>query len=264
MMNSNRFATYMLILLLIMGIVAFSSCQTVVQRKIDLTDSLIESKSSDSIDEIPASQKDPTPELEPIVEESETALESEIVVPESETIIEEPEPLEEEPEQLKSASGSNIAFFDGVTSASRMGKSTKLSWIDQNGIEQSLSSYGGKLYLIDVWAEWCGPCKMSTNALKALYGEYKDVGLVVIGINIDRNSSLTTAMTYAKDVSIPYPIISDPEGANVGGVFVQRGIPNFTLVDSKGSIVHEHTGAIQVGDPGYKEIENAITSHLGK
>jgi thiol-disulfide isomerase/thioredoxin len=268
MRNMNRNASYAMVLMLVVGLVVFSSCQTVVQRNVVLTD--VELSENEAV------VTDNSTNENHSYKETQAEPEKAQVVDSEEEIIEvEPEPeltntedQNKDKESMKSAGADqSIAsnpFFDAVSSASRIGSSAKLAWIDQNGDEQNLASYGGKVYLIDVWAEWCGPCKMSTGALKQLYGNYRYDGLSVIGVNIDTNSSLKTAKTYATDSSIDYPILSDPEGENVGGVFVQRGIPNFTLIDSEGNIILEHVGAIQIGDSGYKEIENAIKTYIGK
>jgi len=266
MRNMNRNTTYAMVLLLVVGLATFSSCQTVVQRNVVLTD--VESSENEAVVTDNSTNENHSYEETQPERETTQIVDSEEEIIEVEPEVTNTEDQNKDKESMKSAGAdqsiASTPFFDAVSSASRMGSSAKLAWIDQNGAEQNLASYGGRVYLIDVWAEWCGPCKMSTGALKQLYGTYRHDGLTVIGVNIDTNSSLTTAKTYATDISIDYPILSDPEGGNVGGVFVQRGIPNFTLIDSEGNIILEHVGAIQIGDSGYKEIENAIKTYLGK
>jgi len=234
-----RILKLMLVVLMVFSsVLMLSACETVVEKEVNLGD-------------IPA------PPAKPRVVKKEVLKAAEVQEPEPEIIKEPPKKIESKP-----AGNGKIPYFAPVVSAEKMGTSTQLNWVSGSN-NQNFNNYGGKVYLIDVWAEWCAPCKMSTATLIGLHNKYKDDGLVIIGINIDRKSGIPTAMDYAQEISIPYVILSDPEGVNVGGKFVDRGIPNFTLLDSTGKIIKEHTGAITRGSPALSEIEGLIRSQLG-
>jgi thioredoxin 1 len=46
---------------------------------------------------------------------------------------------------------------------------------------------GGGLYMVDFWAEWCGPCRMIAPTVDALAADYGDKGLKVGKLNVDHN-----------------------------------------------------------------------------
>ena len=49
----------------------------------------------------------------------------------------------------------------------------------------TLSSLKGKVFLLDFWASWCGPCRYSNKRLVKLYSKYRDKGLEILSISLD-------------------------------------------------------------------------------
>src|SRR5436309_1515520 len=47
----------------------------------------------------------------------------------------------------------------------------------------------GKIAVIDVWATWCGPCRMVIPHLVRLQEKFKDRGVTVVGLNSDDDNS---------------------------------------------------------------------------
>jgi thiol-disulfide isomerase/thioredoxin len=48
-----------------------------------------------------------------------------------------------------------------------------------------LSSLKGKVVLLDFWASWCGPCRVSNRSLVKLYSKYKNKGFEILGVSLD-------------------------------------------------------------------------------
>ena len=58
-----------------------------------------------------------------------------------------------------------------------------------NGDSLQLSSFDGKVLLLDFWASWCGPCRFANKHLVKLYGKYKDKGLEILSVSLDEKAS---------------------------------------------------------------------------
>lgn len=101
----------------------------------------------------------------------------------------------------------------------------------------TLSDFNGKVYIIDFWATWCGPCRLSIPFLKRLYGELRDKGLVVIGIGLDSEPALRS---FAEQMEIDYPVLVGTREIAIR--YKIRGIPTMFIVDKKGKIIDRVVG----------------------
>jgi peroxiredoxin len=76
---------------------------------------------------------------------------------------------------------------------------------DLNGNKISLSDLSGKVVFLNVWATWCGPCKREIPDFIEAYERYKDKGLEIIGISVDRISQ-NKVLKFTEKYKINYPV----------------------------------------------------------
>jgi len=102
-----------------------------------------------------------------------------------------------------------------------------------------LADFRGKVVYVDFWASWCAPCRKSFPWLNEMQKKYKDQGLIIIGINVDRERSL--AETFLKDTPADFPMAYDPDG-ELASKYKLVGMPSAYLIDKQGNIMHTHIG----------------------
>lgn len=112
-----------------------------------------------------------------------------------------------------------------------------------DGTPFQLSRQKGKVVLINIWATWCPPCREETPELVALYNEYKDDGLVIIGVSIDEQRE-SVVRPFMKEFAIPYPIYIDKDEIVMDKYGPVMGIPTTYVVDKEGMIRYFATGAL--------------------
>lgn len=105
-----------------------------------------------------------------------------------------------------------------------------------DGTPAKLSDYvgKGKYVLTDFWASWCGPCRAEVPAIKELYKEYNDKGLVVLGINVwDSKDACEKAIA---ELEMPWPQICDFGSKVATDTYGVNGIPCIILFAPDGTI----------------------------
>lgn len=119
--------------------------------------------------------------------------------------------------------------------------------VDTTGKTMTNSSLKGKVYLVDFWATWCGPCKAAMPTMQKLHNKYKAKGFMVIGANIlERGSGSAKAdiaAKFKKDAKLSYVFTKNtPEAEKFADTLKIQGIPTFLLVDKKGIVRHVEVG----------------------
>jgi thiol-disulfide isomerase/thioredoxin len=102
-----------------------------------------------------------------------------------------------------------------------------------------MADYKGKVVIVNFWATWCGPCKIEIPDFVKLYSEYKDKGLVIVGISID--DSPEQLQSFMQEFKMNYPVLQmTPEIESAWGPFY--GYPTSFVVARDGSICTKHLG----------------------
>ena len=99
-----------------------------------------------------------------------------------------------------------------------------------------LSDLRGKVVLINLWAEWCPPCRAEMSALNNVYTQYKDQGLVVLGLNTTFQDDENAARTFVQSLNLSFPIVFDRDGVTSRQRYQLQAMPTSFFVGRDGVI----------------------------
>jgi thiol-disulfide isomerase/thioredoxin len=103
---------------------------------------------------------------------------------------------------------------------------------DLHGREVSLDQYKGRVVMLDFWATWCGPCRMTMPIFEKLQKEFSST-LVLLTVNLEDPPK--TVIDYVYNQGLNSQVLLDENGS-VGKVYHAVSIPMQVLIDKQGIV----------------------------
>jgi thiol-disulfide isomerase/thioredoxin len=117
---------------------------------------------------------------------------------------------------------------------------------DLNGGDVRLSSFKGKVILLDFWATWCGPCKLEIPWFIEFQQKYRARGFTVVGISSD--DTLEKLRPFVDEYKMSYPVLQGLGRDDVHDAFGPvYGLPTTLLISRDGRICRTHMGLVTKG-----------------
>jgi thiol-disulfide isomerase/thioredoxin len=118
-----------------------------------------------------------------------------------------------------------------------IGKDAELALKDLFGAEQKLSSYRGRIVVLNFWATWCGPCKKEMPDLAAIQNQYAAYGVQVIGASADTLNELQAVRQSIKETAINFPVWLGARTEDMAQFGLGPGLPGTAIIGRDGKIV---------------------------
>ncbi|KAA1432288.1 TlpA disulfide reductase family protein [Mycolicibacter arupensis] len=96
-----------------------------------------------------------------------------------------------------------------------------------------LDDFAGKVVVVNVWGQWCGPCRTEITQLQKVYDETRAQGVAFLGIDV-RDPEPQAPRDFITDRKITYPSIYDPAMRTMiafGGRYPSSVIPATMVLD---------------------------------
>jgi thiol-disulfide isomerase/thioredoxin len=119
-----------------------------------------------------------------------------------------------------------------------------LAFVDTTGRAYTAKELAGKVVIVNFWATWCGPCQKEIPALSKVYEQYKDKGVVMLGVLTNDNPSDSELLNFASDYNMSFPIVRYNRDI-LEGFNYPRALPTTFVYDRGGNQVgRPHVGGI--------------------
>lgn len=125
---------------------------------------------------------------------------------------------------------------------------------DPEDKEFSLASFKGKVVLLDIWATWCGPCKVEIPHLKALEEEMKGKDVAIVSISVDEEKDKEKWKKFIVDQQLGGTQLYAKGWSDITKFYQITGIPRFLLFDKDGKLITHD--APRPSKPALKQLIN--------
>lgn len=129
------------------------------------------------------------------------------------------------------------------------------------GAPIKLSSYAGKVLLVNLWATWCGPCRLETPELVKLNKEFRSQGLEVVGLSTENpDDSAESVREFVHNFKVDYRVGWSGQQVAVALMQGRDAIPQSFIISRSGRVVKRFVGFNPTSTPD--QIREAIQEAL--
>jgi thiol-disulfide isomerase/thioredoxin len=128
--------------------------------------------------------------------------------------------------------GKTDIYYDPPESRGRPGELAGPSLTDP-AKTVSLNDFSGQVVVVNIWGQWCGPCRSEITELQKVYDATRRDGVAFLGIDV-RDNNRDAARDFVVDRKVTYPSIYDPAMRTMiafGGKFPTTVIPSTLVLD---------------------------------
>jgi peroxiredoxin len=110
---------------------------------------------------------------------------------------------------------------------------------DLDGKPLALTSYRGKVVVLNVWGSWCNPCRAEASGLESVFKAYQSQGVQFVGLDT-RDAQITQAQLFVTGHKLTYPSFYDASGELLlkfpPGTLNPQAIPTTLILDRQGRV----------------------------
>ncbi len=118
--------------------------------------------------------------------------------------------------------GSPAPMFSGAT-------------LDATPRSKSLADYKGQVVLLNVWATWCGPCKVEMPSIEALHKSMGPKGLHIVAVSIDDPGKANDIRAFLTANNLTFEVLHDSTKA-IQAAYQTTGVPETFIIAADGTI----------------------------
>jgi thiol-disulfide isomerase/thioredoxin len=102
-------------------------------------------------------------------------------------------------------------------------------------VDDPAGPFAGHVVVINIWGQWCGPCRSEVSQLQQVYNATRGDGVAFLGIDV-RDNNRQAAQDFVKDRNVTFPSIYDPAMRTMiafGGKYPTTVIPSTIVLDRR-------------------------------
>lgn len=129
---------------------------------------------------------------------------------------------------------------------------------DETLFVEMLKQFKGKVVLVDVWATWCGPCRIANKEMEPIKAQLADKDVVFLYL-AGENSPESTWKNMIADIKGQHYRVNKAQWDYLSKSLNARGVPTYVIIDREGNHAYHSNGY-----PGAEVIKSELLKALEK
>jgi thiol-disulfide isomerase/thioredoxin len=120
-----------------------------------------------------------------------------------------------------------------------------------NGEVIDFNQFKGKVVFLNLWATWCGPCKVEMPSIQELYNGIDKEKIQFVMLSLDRDRDLPKIIKYVEKSGYTFPVYQ-PKGS-LPSILDVPSIPTTFIIDTNGNVVAKKVGTTNFNTKKFKK-----------
>lgn len=129
--------------------------------------------------------------------------------------------------------------------------------VDSTPRPRTLADYKGQVVLLNVWATWCGPCRVEMPSMEALHRDFGSKGLKVVAVSIDQIAGAPQIREFARELGLTFEILHD-SAQHIVRDYRVNGYPQSFVIGRDGTIRRKWIGPEDWNSPSNRALVTAL------
>jgi peroxiredoxin len=125
--------------------------------------------------------------------------------------------------------------------------------LDMPREKKSIDDYRGDVVFLNIWATWCGPCRVEMPEIQALTADFAPRGLRVVAVSVDDPGQETAIRGFVRDYGLHFEVLHDPTG-EIQRIYQTTGVPETFIIGRDGVIRKKVIGAARWNSPANRAL----------
>ena len=146
---------------------------------------------------------------------------------------------------------------EGAAHSAAVASSLALPLVNGSG---KASIVKGRVTVVDFWATWCAPCRVSMPRVQSVWREYRPKGVDLYSVDTDDPGASREAEVreFLQQNNLEFPVVLDDGSAS--SAFSVAGLPTMVVVGRDGTVLWNHVGALTPG--GERQLRDVLDRAL--
>jgi peroxiredoxin len=123
--------------------------------------------------------------------------------------------------------------------------------------EKTLADYKGQVVLLNIWATWCGPCRIEMPSIERLHRAFGPRGLHVVAVSIDDPRTEGRIRAFADSLGLTFEMLHNPSG-DIQQIYQTTGVPETFVIGPDGTIRKKFIGAENWNSPANRALIGSL------